>query len=83
MQRQDKAAIHQIVSEYLDRDNTGLLKTKFAEYVATVRAEVWRDAIRVAQLSAQKSQKASLDIAAAEILIRRLELAARTGKVEG
>ena len=46
-----------------------------ANLLATVRREVWQEAIRVAQVSAKKSQVAGLNIAAAEILIRRLERA--------
>ncbi|HEX7330329.1 MAG TPA: hypothetical protein VF290_02450 [Pyrinomonadaceae bacterium] len=57
------------------------------ELIATVRAEerkaTFKDAIKIAQQSAKKSQAASLDIAAAEILIRRLEIASENRKGEG
>lgn len=53
-----------------------------ADLLAAARREVWQEAIRVAQMSTKKSQAASLDIAAAEILIRRLERASANQKGE-
>lgn len=47
--------------------------------LARVKGETFKAAIDIARRSAKKSQAASLDIASAEILIRRLEAAAKEG----
>lgn len=58
----------------LDATNCELIWLQLA--LSTVRRETWEAAIETAQGSVKKSISAGLDVAAAEILIRRLELAA-------
>ena len=75
VKQEDKARAHEIMLSGKSRYFDPFLEDAIAAALATVRREVWQEAIRVAQMSAKKSQAASLDIAAAEILIRRLEQA--------
>ena len=86
VKQEDRPTTQQILRHYqiecgpLSIIEKDILESSIESALATVRREVWQAAIKVAQESTKKSQAAKLNIAAAEILIRRLERAATTDK---
>lgn len=64
-------------------DTTADLIDAISAALTTARSETWAKAIDVARQSAKKSQAANLSISAAEILISRIEQAARAAAKEG
>lgn len=55
MNEKDSKAIHDLFYEFHESDNLGVIKSKLAEYVATVRqgarAAAWKKAIGVVRAS--------------------------------
>lgn len=80
----DENVIHNLFAEFHYADDLGVIKSKLAEYVATIRKEerqaTWRDAIAEIESVARLASQGSVVALACVKIIERFEAAATEGK---